>query len=289
MRKIRMSARQSLTGFLFTLPIIVGMLVSFFVPFLVSIYMSLTSGAGGEFVGFRNYVNLLSNGTFQLAARNTGKFILIAVPLIMIIGLGIALLLSRKLKGSQFFRTVFIFPYVLPVASVILFFQIIFEKNGLLNGLLSLLHLPVVDWLNSSSAFLVLVFLYIWKNCGYNIILFLAALNSIPKEYYEAADIDGANGRQKMYYITLPLMVPYLFFIFVISIINSFKVFREAYILCGAYPPSSVYMLQHFMNNNFSNANYLNLSAGAVLVFLVIFILVLVLFRLRREVGDGRL
>ena len=286
MRPMRLSKRRALTGFLFTLPVLIGMLTFFLIPFLISISISLTSGVGGDFVGLRNYKDLLANGTFQLAAKNTGRFILVAVPLIMAAGLGIALLLHRKLRGSQFFRTVFLFPYVLPVSSVILFFQIVFANGGILNGILTALHLPVVDWLNSSNAFGVLVFLYIWKNCGYNIVLFLAALNSIPKFCREAAHIDGANAWQAFFHITLPLMVPYLFFMCIISIINSFKVFREAYILCGSHPPSRIYMLQHFMNNNFVNANYLHLSSGAILVFSVIFLLVLLLFWLRGKAGD---
>lgn len=286
MRPMRLSQRRALTGFLFTLPVLLGMLAFFLIPFLISISLSLTSGVGGDFVGLRNYRNLLANGTFQLAAKNTGRFILIAVPLIMAAGLGIALLLHRKLRGSQFFRTVFLFPYVLPVSAAILFFQLVFDNGGILNGILTALHLPVTDWLHSSSAFGVLVFLYIWKNCGYNIVLFLAALNSIPKPCQDAARIDGATPRQVFLHVTLPLMAPYLFFISIISIINSFKVFREAYILCGSYPPSSIYMLQHFMNNNFANANYLHLSSGAILVFFVIFLLVLLLFWLRRKAGD---
>ena len=121
---------------------------------------------------------------------NTFKFIIVAVPLIMIFSLTIAMLLYQKLAGFEFFRSIFVFPLVLPVSSVILFFQLVFAENGFANDFLSLLGLPVKNWLDSSYSFVVLVILYIWKNCGYNIILFLAALNSIPKVYYEAAEMD---------------------------------------------------------------------------------------------------
>ncbi len=147
-----------------------------------------------DFVGFRNYIAMVQNSAFQLAAGNTAKFIFIAVPLIMIVSLLIALLLYQKLKGYDFFRTVFIFPLVLPVASVVLLFQLVFDQNGAFNSLLMAMGLPIDDWLNSSNAFFVLVLLYVWKNAGYNIVLFLAALNSIPKDFYEAATVDGANG-----------------------------------------------------------------------------------------------
>ena len=131
-----------------------------------------------------------------------------------------------------------------------------------------------------------LVVLYVWKNSGFNIILFLAALNAIPKAYYEAADIDGAGKLAQLRKITLPLIVPYSFFIVIISIINSFRAFREAFILFGSHPHQSIYMIQHFMNNNFQNLNYIRLAVGAIMIFLVIFILVLILFIARKRVGD---
>ena len=140
-------------------------------------------------------------------------------------------------------------------------------------------------------AFVVLLILYLWKNTGYNVVLFLAALNSIPKEYYEAADIDGAGGFTKVTRLTLPLIAPHTRFILVISIVNLFKSFREAYILFGDHPDRSIYMIQHFINNNFINLNYIRLSVGAVLVFLVIFIMVGLLlgFGLRGKGGDEAL
>jgi len=278
--------RESLIGFLFASPAILGLIVFFVIPFAASVYYSLSSGvAGGTFVGLRHYAELLQNTAFQLAAVNTAKFIAVAVPLILACSLVVALLLFRKLRGYNFFRTVFIFPLVLPTASVILVFQIVFHQDGALNGLLERMHLPVTDWLHSSGAFAVLVTLYIWKNIGYNIVLFFAALNTVPPSFYEAADIDGATGLQKLFRITLPLITHHFFFIVIVSIINTFKVFREAFILCGNHPHKSIYMLQHFMNNNFQNLNYARLSTGAIIIFTVIFLFVLCLFRLRRNRG----
>jgi multiple sugar transport system permease protein len=143
--------------------------------------------------------------------------------------------------------------------------------------------------MNSPSAFASLVALYIWKNCGYNIVLFLAALNSVPRECREAAEIDGAGGRERLFGVTLPMIAPHSFFVLVISVANSFKAFREAYMLYGSYPNRSIYMLQHFMNNNFENLNYIRLSVAAIMVFLVIFALVFLLYRLRGKVGDAEL
>lgn len=288
--RIKLRHKNAIVGFLFASPAIAGMIVFCAIPFAVSIYMSFTMGMGNkEFVGFNNYIDVLSSMTFRLAAVNTLKFNATAVPFIMAFSLIIALVLNRKFKGYDLFRTIFIFPLILPIASVILFFQIIFSTHGAVNSVLLTFDLPIYDWLNSDKAFWVLVILYIWKNCGYNIILFMAALNSIPKEIYEAAAIDNASNRIKLFKITLPLIFTHTFFILVISIINSFKAFREAYILCGAHPHKSIYMLQHFMNNNFQNLNYTRLSVGAIFIFAVIFLLIFILLRFRNKAGDFEL
>lgn len=284
--KSKLLKRDALTGFLFSLPSIIGMLVFFLIPFVICIILSLTDSISSmKFVGIDNYVDIISSRTFRLAVWNTFKFIIVAVPLIMIFSLTIAMLLYQKLAGFEFFRSIFVFPLVLPVSSVILFFQLVFAENGFANDFLSLLGLPVKNWLDSSYSFVVLVILYIWKNCGYNIILFLAALNSIPKVYYEASEMDTESRISKLRYITLPMIRPYLFFILVISIINTFKSFKEAYILCGNYPNENIYMIQHFMNNNFQNLNYTRLSVGAILIFAIIFIFIFILLKFRKN-GD---
>ena len=286
-KKYNLNKKETFVGFLFCLPSILGMFVFFIIPFSTTIYISFTENMGSSnFVGLTNYINVLNSAAFKLAAVNTLRFNLIAVIAIIIISLFIALLLFRKLKGYDFFRTAFIFPLVLPVVSVVLFFRIIFSDFGVINNVLSFFNISPVDWINSENSFIMLLVLYLWKNVGYNIILFLAALNSIPKIYYEASDLDGANKFRQFYLITFPLIVPYTFFIIIISIINSFKSFREAFILFGSHPHQSIYMIQHFMNNNFQNLNYVRLSVGAILIFIVIFMLVLILFKIRNKIGD---
>ena len=198
----------------------------------------------------------------------------------------IALLLFRNLKKYDIFRTFFVFPLVLPVSSVVLFFQIVFSDLGVVNGVLEHLGMRAADW-TGEQAFWVLLILYLWKNTGYNVVLFLAALNSVPPELYEAASLDGAAWWKKLTRITLPMIAPHTRFILVISIVNLFKSFREAYILFGDHPDQSIYMIQHFMNNNFINLNYIRLSVGAALVFLVIFALVGLLLGLRDKDEGG--
>jgi len=284
--RLRMRTKDSIAGFLFCLPAIAGMAVFFVIPFCITLRMSVSENMGSSaFVGLKNYADVFASSAFRLAAENTFRFFGAALPCIFFLSLGIALLLFRNLKKFDFFRTVFVFPLVLPVSSVVLFFQIVFGDLGILNRFLENIGTPAQDWMGE-HAFVVLLILYLWKNTGYNVVLFLAALNSIPKEYYEAADIDGAGGFTKVTRLTLPLIAPHTRFILVISIVNLFKSFREAYILFGDHPDRSIYMIQHFINNNFINLNYIRLSVGAVLVFLVIFVMVGLLLGLRGKGGD---
>ena len=154
-KKTKLAKKDAVTGFIFSLPSVSGMLVFFLIPFIICIVLSLTDNINSmNFVGIDNYVDIISSQTFRLAAWNTLKFILVSVPLIMVFSFLIASLLYQKLKGFEFFRSVFVFPLVLPVSSVILFFQMIFAEKGLANDVLSLMGLPVKDWLNSSASFI---------------------------------------------------------------------------------------------------------------------------------------
>jgi multiple sugar transport system permease protein len=263
-----------------------GFTVFFLVPFIISIYYCFTEGIGNvKFVGLKNFNSLLGSKSFLLAAKNTFMFNIISVPLIMAISLMFAVMLNKKLKGVSFFRSFFILPLVIPVASVILVWNIVFDRYGVLNKLLLFFHITPVDWMRSRWSFWVLMLIYVWKNCGYNVILFLAGLNGIPRDYYEAARIDGAGRFACLKAVTIPLLVPTGFFVFIISIINSFKVFREAYLMAGNYPYKDIYMLQHFMNNNFYNLSYQRLTTAAFLMAMFILLLVTVLFKFEARSG----
>lgn len=289
-RYTRSERREALTGLAYAAFPLLGFTVFFAAPFAVSIFNTFRSGVGGRtFVGFANYKSLFYSESFRMALFNTVKFICIGVPTIMLIAFAVSLALNGKLRGKRFFRTVFVMPLVVPVSSVILVFQIIFERSGILNSLTAAIGLEPANYLQSSKAFSVLVMLYVWKNCGYNIILFLAGLSQIPSEYYDAAKVDGAGALRTLISVTAPLMASTFFFTFIISIINSFKVFREAYALGGQYPHESVYMLQHFMNNNFYNLNYARLSVASMLTFVFIVAMVFVLFKFKQRAGDYQL
>lgn len=286
--KLNLKAREALAGYLFLLPSLAGFSLFFLIPFAMSIYYCFTKGIGGlEFVGLKNFKDLLDSGAFLLASKNTLVFNLINVPLIMSVSLLFALLLNRKFKGTAYFRMFFILPLVVPVASVILVWQIVFNEYGTINSLLSHLGVLPADWLKTGWAVGILTMVYLWKNCGYNIVLFMAGLGSIPPEYYETARMDGAGAFTCFRKITMPFLMPAGFFVLMISIINSFKVFREAYLLAGSYPHESIYMLQHFMNNNFYNLSYQRLTTAAFLMTAVIVILVAALLKVEARFREN--
>jgi len=274
------------TALFFLAPSLIGFLIFFFIPFVGGLYYSFVdSPTCGRFVGLANYIALMKNLVFCKAVYNTLAFTAIGVPLNILFSLGLALLLNRRIYGRNFIRMSFIIPLVVPVASVVLVWQILFDINGSLNAFISSLGLSPIDWMKTDLARIVVVIVYLWKNIGYNMVLFLAGLQNIPLEYYESADIDGASNWHKFTNITLVYLTPTMFFVFVISIINSFKVFRETYLISGAYPHDSIYMLQHYMNNKFASLDYQMLTSAAFIMAVSIYIIVLFLFKMQRKVG----
>jgi multiple sugar transport system permease protein len=275
---------------IFLLPSLLGFAVFYAVPFVGGfIYSLLDRPVRGRFVGLANYAALVVNPIFLRAVVNTLLFSAMSLPLIMAVSLGVALLLNRAVRALTVFRAALIVPLAVPVASVVLVWQVLFDQAGPVNGLLGRIGITGPDWMHSGGALWVVLAVYLWKNVGYDMVLFLAGLQGIPPSYYEAARLDGA-GRWRMFrQITLVYLTPTSFFVFVISLINSFKVFRETYLMAGAYPDASIYFMQHYMNNTFSSLNYQKLTSAAILMSLGIYALVLVLFgvdrRLRRVVG----
>jgi multiple sugar transport system permease protein len=279
---------EGMTAGLFLLPSLAGFSLFFLVPFMMGIYYSLVdSPVQGSFVGLANYRELLGNAMFRRAAKNTLIFTAISVPLNMLLSLGLAMLLNRSIPFRNGFRIAYLFPLVVPVACVVLVWKAMFDLHGTVNGWLARWGFTPTDWMESQAALLVVIVVYIWKNVGYNMVLFLAGLQNIPSDYYEAASIDGAGKFRKWVSITLVYLTPTTFFVFIMSIVNSFKVFRETYLIAGDYPDSSIYMLQHYMNNMFKSLDYQKLTSAAFIMSLVIVLLVLLLFRVERRIGKS--
>jgi multiple sugar transport system permease protein len=266
-----MRLHRAKTAALLLSPLMAGIIVFFMIPFVILVYYSLTFGVGGaEFVGFSNYIDMLQSQSFKLAFGNTVRFLLLGVCVNMILSFVLASMLQERFVGAKLFRSVILFPMFLPVAAVVTVVLLFFSDTGIVNDILQKLGLPVKDWIRSSSAFGLVLGLSIFKNIGYNVILVLAGLNMIPKDLYELADMEGAGPMQKVFHITLPMLTPTLFFVFIISIMNCFKSFREIFILGGEHPDSSIYMLPHFINNNIKNLNYQRLAVASVLIVFTI-------------------
>lgn len=275
-RKHKTGGGEARAALAFLAPSLIGICAMVLLPTADVIRRSFYSAMGDTFVGLENYRTIFQNTSFQLAVKNTARFLLVCIPLLLLLSLGTALLLYRRKRMQNLFRTTYLLPLVVPVTSVVMIIQTVFHKNGLLSALSVALGSAPTDWLNSSYAFWVLVLCYLWKYFGYNVILWLAGLAAIPESYYEAARVDGATEAQCFFHITLPQMSATLFITSVLALINSFKVFREAYLVAGRYPNSSVYMLQHVLSNWFSNLDMQKISAAAVLLMAAILAVVLV-------------
>ena len=278
--------KDRLTGLAFLSPSVLGVFLFFVLPFCVVIWYSLIdSPLSRNFVFLDNFKALMQNGAFLLAARNTAVFSAAAVPLAVVLSLLLAVLLESRIPGKSVFRLIFLSPVMVPAASVVLIWQVIFHHNGALNGLLVQLGLIRIDWLKGGGNQLVAVTLFLWKNLGYNMVLFAAALGSVPRELLEAASIDGAGAFYRFFRIKLRFLSPTVLFVTILSLINSFKVFREVWLLAGDYPMEGLYMLQHFINNTFGRLEYDKLSAAAVLMSLVMMAVIGILFLAESRFG----
>lgn len=276
-KNIRMS--DFLKSLCFLGPSFLGVCVFFIVPFGVVVYYSLIDGiASKEFVFLDNFIKLFQNSSFRLAAKNTLTFSATAVPLAVILAIVLALLLECRIPMKSQFRTFFLSPMMVPVASVVLIWQVLFNFNGTINVFLSLFGIDKIDWIQSDYCQIVVVILFLWKNLGYNMILFMSGLANIPKELLEVADVEGASEAYKFFAIKLRYLSPTVLFVTILSLINSFKIFREVYLLAGDYPYEGLYTLQHFMNNTFASLDYQKLSSAAVVMAVVMVILIAILF-----------
>ena len=276
-----MKRREAAIGLLLAAPAVMGLLAFLVLPFGYTFLRSFTSGLGwGRFVGVENYAQLFGNRLFLLALKNTFLFLLCGLALILPLSLLLALLLQKAGKWGKPLALALLFPMVLPVSAIVIVVNLVFAENGLLSQLTG-----PTPWMDSPFAFAILLGLYLWKNVGVATVILLAGLDTIPGELYESASMDGAGRWARLTKITLPLLRPEILVVTLLSTLNSFKNFREAYVLGGDHPHESVYMLQHFMNNNFENMNFPRLSVAAVVLFALLFCLYTLL--LKSPLGRG--
>jgi len=267
-------------------PSIIGIMIFFILPFCMVIRYSLINNPIEEkYVGLENYKKIIDNEAFKTAVRNTRNFSMIAVPLAVVLSLGLAMLLNSKIPAKSVFRAFFLCPLMVPTASIVLIWQVMFHSQGTVNQLSEKFGYTPVDWLKDPKCHVVLITMFLWKNLGYNMILFMAALGNIPNDIMEVAELEGASAFYKFFRIKLRYLSPTIFFVTILSLINSFKIFREVYLLTGSYPFRDLYLIQHFMNNTFSKLDYQKLSTAAILFALAMIVIVGVLFLIERLYG----
>ncbi len=239
---------ETLVGYGFLAPSLILMGVFVLVPLVGAAVVSLqqTNGFGqGTFVGVSNYARLLTDPVFWRVCLNTALFTLIVTPLSMAIGLGIATLLNSVLPARPVFRSVLILPMAISGVATALMGVLVFDENtGVLDKLLRAIGLPAVDWQSGSiAAFVSVVLVTLWWRVGFNMLIYLAGLQGIGPELYEAAELDGAGGWQRFRFITVPMVGPSSFFLLIMNVIYSFQVFDIVFVMTGGGPQNATSVL----------------------------------------------
>jgi multiple sugar transport system permease protein len=286
--------RRDLTPFFFILPFMVFFVVFILIPLVHGLILSFQEWSLlGEpiFVGLENYIELLSIRRFKAAVENTLKFAVQSVPLLLIVPLLLALLLNKKFVGQRLAQNAIISPFLIPSSSVLLLWIWMLDtQTGMINQAFKALGLPNQAWLSrQGSAMGVIVFVTLWWTAGYNIILYLSSLQDLPQDLYEAASVDGANGWDQFWHITLPLLRNRMLFITTLQIIASFKLFDQVYILTGGGPAGSTRTLAFYLyETGFRDFMFGRAAAVSWYMFIMIAIFGLLQAKLlTRWLGEG--
>ena len=270
--------RDLFSGLAFLAPSALVLLVFVILPVIMALYLSFTAwearSTGGSFIGVQNYVSLLSSEDLWNAVKNTLLFSTMKISLDIVISLGIALLLNQKLRGIGLYRTIYFLPVITSVVAVGAVWSVIYNPRfGLLNSLLAMLSLEPQRWLSDPKLALPSVTMVaLWKGLGYDIVIFLAGLQGISQVYYEAARVDGANSWQRFRHITWPLLTPVTFFVLVIGIINSFKVFSLIHVMTPDGGPlnSTEVMVFYLYRLAFQEFKFGKAAAVAFILFAIV-------------------
>ena len=280
--------KRNAAYWLFLLPSLLGVLVFYVVPFGYSLWYAVTDNIIDQnFVGLKNFAATLSNSLFRNAAFNSAVFMVVSVPLGMALALVLSICLQKMKKGRVIATMALLLPLVVPSGTIVYFWKVLFGSNGLWNEFLLRLGFSH-PWVSQNQWTLgVLVAIFLWKNVSYNIVLFWSGLNWIPKTYYEQMALEGAGTWKQFWNVTWIYLSPTTFVVLLMSIVNNFKVYKEVYMLYGAYPSPDIYMLQHYMNNQFISLNMQKLSSAAYILFLVLGALLLLVFYAQKRVTDA--
>ncbi|MCQ2537377.1 MAG: sugar ABC transporter permease [Lachnospiraceae bacterium] len=290
MKKLSKTAKRNIVAYSFIAPNFIGFAVFTLVPVLCAFVLAFTKWDGSnpmEFVGLSNFKELFGNKLFRAAVKNTIIYSIGTVPLTMAASLGLAVLLNKKVFGRAVFRTIAFFPYVASLVAVTAVWKMLFSKSGPVNAILYYVFKVPSDqlpkWFVGGLALVSFILFSVWKYMGYYMVIYLAGLQGISAELYEAASLDGASGWQKFRYITVPQLKPTSFFITVMLTINCFKVFDVAVLLAGGDSNSlteSSEVLVHFIYQKaFGEWRLGYASAAAMVLFIFVLVVTLVQFR----------
>ncbi|WP_186578117.1 carbohydrate ABC transporter permease [Aquibacillus kalidii] len=285
-KKSKLYKKESRAALIFILSPVVGYLIFTLYPFLYSIYASFTTWNGlgfQEWNGLGNYVSLLTDDYFHKSLFNT-LYMMIGIPIGLILSLLLAMGLNRRIPGTTTFRVIYYVPVISSLAAISVLWQWAYNGDyGLVNQFLGYLGIDGPNWLqNKNTVKPALVIMTIWKGLGMSMLLYLAALQSVPKMYYEAADLDGANAFQRFRHITWPMVKPVTFFLVITNIIGGAQMFTEINIMTPTGGPeySSATVVFYIWQKAFTNLQMGYASAMSVVLGLIIFIVTLIQFRL---------
>jgi multiple sugar transport system permease protein len=285
----------SRAGWYFVAPALVLIGIFFFIPVAGSLLLSLTDfdiyaiadRGNARFVGLRNYADMFGNSVFWIAVRNTFYFALVGGPLTVAASLAAALLINaRVVRYKSFFRTIFFIPFVTTLVAVAIVWRYLYHPQyGMLNYALGWFGVAPIDWLGDPrTAMPAIIMLAIWKNFGYNMLIFIAGMQTIPSELYEAAELDGAGAIRQFRHITLPMLAPTFLFVGVITMIGYFQLFAEPYVMTAGGPLRSTTSLVLLMYEEGFRWWRMGAAASvAFILFAIILVWTLIQFRLQRE------
>lgn len=267
--------RRTIVGYTFIAPFILGFLIWFLIPALISLWLAFHDWnmiQPPKFIGLNNFRNLLSDKLFWQSLKVTTKYTAISVPLTMVLAFLLALLMNTKVPGIALFRTIYYMPSIVPaVANAVLWAWILNSEFGLLNAFLHIFGIRKILWLQDPDwALPALILMSLW-GLGGPMVTFLAGLQGIPNEFYEAAEIDGAGAWAKLWHVTIPLMSPVIFFNLVMGIIGTFQIFTAGYLITDGGPQNAtLFYVLYIWRNAFQ---YLRLGYGAALAWVLAFII----------------
>lgn len=279
------------TPYLFLLPALILLVIFFFIPFVHTVYLSFFDYSNSiynpNFTFFSNYLNLIHNPIFYKVLINTFLYLIVAVPILAIFPLFLAILLNQKIRGINLYKILIYLPVIVSIVVASIAFKWLYAEQGILNYLVGLVGIEPIGWLTEPKiALFSVVFVTIWKGIGYYMMIYLASLMSVPKELYEACDIDGANFLQKHLTVTIPHIMPTIALVVTISSISAMKVFAEIYVMTKGGPLNSTKTIVYYIYERaFENLDlgYASAMAVILLIIVMIFSLINILFFERKK------